>query len=75
MKISKIEENVENKLNESESDSDWVSQSHRVLSADKLLTNSSKDIEQLLLAISKKYKVSVKDAAFALTNVFQKMSN
>lgn len=70
MKIKKVED--KKVFNE---DADWNRKSHVVLSSDKLLNNNGKDIKELLMVISKKYNVSIEDAAFALTNVFKNISN
>ena len=49
-------------------------QFHKVISSDLLLSRNEKEIGELLSIISKKYNVSIRDAAFALTNVFNKLS-
>jgi hypothetical protein len=74
MKVKKVEDKKTEDKKVIKEDADWNTKSHVVLSSDKLLSNNSKDIKQLLQVISKKYNVSVEDAAFALTNVFKKMS-
>lgn len=44
---------------------------HRIISPKKILNNDRKDIENLLQIISKKYKISIEDAAFALSKTLQ----
>lgn len=48
--------------------------SHKVISSDSIISTNSKDIKQLINVIAKKYNISIEDAAFALTNVFKKIS-
>lgn len=50
------------------------SSKHRVIAPSLLLSNNKKDIEQLLNIISRKYNVSVNDAAFALSKTLQSFS-
>ena len=45
---------------------------HKVISPMLLLNNEKNDITNLLNMVSKKYKVSIKDAAFALTKTLEK---
>ncbi len=47
---------------------------HRIISPNLLLTDNKKDIEALLLIIAKKYKISVEEAAVALSKTLEKIS-
>ncbi len=47
---------------------------HRIISPNLLLTDNKKDIEALLLIIGKKYKISVEEAAVALSKTLEKIS-
>lgn len=46
---------------------------HRVISPALLLNNNKKEIEQLLKIIAKKYSISVKDAAVALSKTLENL--
>lgn len=47
---------------------------HRIISPNLLLTDNKKDIENLLIIISKKYKINIKNAALALSKTLEKIS-
>lgn len=47
---------------------------HRIISPNMLLNNNKNEIQQLLLIISKKYKVSIPDAALALSKTLEKIT-
>jgi hypothetical protein len=46
-----------------------------VISIEKLLKTHSRSIQELLDHISKSYKISRGDAAFALSNAMQRLAN
>ena len=46
--------------------------SHRVISTEKLLKTHSRAIKELLIQISKSYKISINDAAFAVSNALNR---
>jgi hypothetical protein len=48
---------------------------HRMISIEKLLKTHSRSIQELLDHISKSYKISRGDAAFALSNAMQRLAN
>jgi hypothetical protein len=72
--MKNIEEQINNILKEADSSWDHKT-SHKVISSDKILSTNSKDIKELMMIVAKKYNISLEDAAFALTNVFKKISN
>lgn len=51
-----------------------VTEGHRIISPSLLLSDNKKDIEQLLLIIAKKYRISVEDAAVALSKTLERIS-
>ena len=50
-----------------------VNEHHRIISPALLLSDNKKDIEVLLLAIAKKYKITVGDAAAALSKTLENL--
>lgn len=48
--------------------------SHRVISVEGLLNTHSRPIKELLQQISKSYNISIKDAAFAVSNAMARFS-
>lgn len=46
---------------------------HRIISPKLLLSNNKKDIENLLQIIAKKYRVSIEDAAVALSKTLERL--
>ena len=50
-----------------------LNEHHRIISPNLLLSDNKKDIEALLLIIAKKYKVSIEDAAVALSKTLENL--
>ena len=51
-----------------------IEEHHRIISPNLLLTDNKKDIEILLKIIAKKYRISIEDAAVALSKTLEKIS-
>lgn len=51
-----------------------IEEHHRIISPNLLLSDNKKDIENLLIIISKKYKVTIGDAAVALSKTLEQLS-
>jgi hypothetical protein len=51
-----------------------INEHHRIISPNLLLSDNKKDIETLLLIIAKKYRVTVGDAAAALSKTLENIA-
>jgi len=51
-----------------------IEENHRIISPNLLLTDNKKDIEMLLNIIAKKYKITIDDAAVALSKTLENIS-
>jgi hypothetical protein len=51
-----------------------IEEHHRIISPNLLLSDNKKDIENLLIIIAKKYKITIEDAAVALSKTLENIS-
>ena len=51
-----------------------IEEHHRIISPNLLLSDNKKDIEKLLIIIAKKYKITIEDAAVALSKTLENIS-